>query len=70
MVITVLSLSELTQARKEREYINIAGMAVSEMRQGKGMTARQAILAVMSRIKVTGSSSDLAEIELLTAQMQ
>ncbi len=69
MMITVLSLSELTQARKEREYINIAGMAVSEMRHSD-IPARQAILAVMSKIKVTGTSSDLAEIELLIAQMQ
>jgi hypothetical protein len=68
-MLLTFTLSELVQARKEREYVYLAEMAVKEM-NSRGITAREAIMSVMGTVKVTGTSSDIAEIEIRTSQMR
>ena len=70
MICTIKALSELATHRRESEYVNIAEMAIKAMNVRKDLTIRVAIYTVMGIIRVTGSSQDIAEIEIRASQMR
>ncbi len=63
MIITIKWLDDLSQERKALELEAIANKAVRLYRTSDVPTVRAAILAVMEDIRVSGSESDIAEIE-------
>ncbi len=69
MIVTIRTLSELSPERREREYQSLAEMAVRLYEQrGDVPTVRDAILMIIGNIRLSGTSHDIAQIEIRASQ--
>jgi len=71
VIVTIKSLSELTTDRKAQEQWFLAREATKLYQSREGnLTMRDAILMVMGKVRVSGTSEEIAQIELQAVRLR
>ena len=70
MIVTIRTLSELSQERREREYTIIADRAVKLYRGSNLPSLRDSILSVLGSIRLSATTVDIEQIELRASSLR